>query len=99
MPSEVCAQTVIATEESIRVELLDGDRVGQRVAAAAAVLLREGDAHHAQLAELRDDLVREALLAVELLGHRRDLLLGEVAHGAADEVVVGGEVEVHGRRF
>ena len=80
-------------------ELLDCDRVGERVGARAAVLLRERDPHQPQLAELGHDLVREALLAVELLGRGGDLLLGEVAYGPADEVVVGGEVEVHGRRF
>ncbi len=44
---------------------------------------------------LRDDLVGEGLRAVELLGHRRDLALGELPHGAADQLVLGGEVEVH----
>jgi hypothetical protein len=76
-------------------ELLDGDRVGQRVAARAAVLLGERDAHEPELAELRDDLVREALLAIELLGHRRDLVAGEVADGLLDEAVVVGQVEEH----
>ena len=42
------------------------------------------------------DLVREALLAVELLGDRRDLLDGEVADGALDQAVLVGEVEQHG---
>ena len=32
---------------------------------------------------------------VERLGDRRDLALGEVADGAADQLVVGREVEVH----
>ena len=70
-------------------ELLDGERVGERVAAAAAVLLREGDPHQVERAELRDDLVRERLRAVELLGDGRDLALGEFAHGAPDQLVVG----------
>ncbi len=78
-------------------ELLHRERVGERVAAAAAVLLGEGDAHQAQRAELGDDLIGEGLRAVELLGDRRDLALGELAHGAADQLVVGGEVEVHRR--
>ena len=43
-------------------ELLDRDRVAEVVGAAAAVLLGVGDAHQAELAELLDDLVREALL-------------------------------------
>ena len=41
-------------------QLLDRERVGERVGAAAAVLLGERDAHQAQLAELAHDLVREA---------------------------------------
>ena len=76
-------------------ELLDRDRVGERVAARAAVLLGERDPHQPEVAELLHDLVREALLAVERLGDRRDLALGEVADGAADQLMVGREVEVH----
>src|SRR3712207_7813886 len=37
-------------------------------------LLGEGDAHEPELAELADDLVGEALLAVELLRDGRDLV-------------------------
>ena len=76
-------------------ELLDRDRVGQRIAPASAVLLRERDAHQPKIAELLDDRVRERLRAVELLRDRSDLLLGEVAHRAADQLVVVGEIEVH----
>ena len=42
-------------------QLLDRQRVGEGVGAAAAVLLREGDPHQPQLAHLGDDLVGEAL--------------------------------------
>ena len=42
-------------------QLLDRDRVGERVAAGAADLLGERDAHQPELAELGDDLVRERL--------------------------------------
>ncbi len=80
-------------------ELLDRERVGERVAARAAVLLRERDAHQVQLAQLAHDLVREGLRAVELLGDGGDLALGEFPDGAADQLVVWGEVEVHGRAF
>ena len=76
-------------------ELLDRDRVGQRVAAASAVLLRERDAHQPELPELLDDRVRERLRAVQLLRDRSHLPLGEVAHRAADQLVVVGEIEVH----
>ena len=76
-------------------QLLDGDRVRERVGPGAAVLLREGHAHQAELGELGDQLVREAVLAVELGGYRRDPLLGELADGRANELVLGREVEVH----
>ncbi len=76
-------------------ELLDRDRVGQRVAPAAAVLLRERDPHQPELAELLDDRVREGLRAVQLLRDGSHLPLGEVAHRAADQLVVVGEIEVH----
>ena len=89
----MCAHRVIAT-----LELLDRERVGERVAARAAVLLRERDPHQPELPELGDDLVGEALLAIQRLGHRRHLALGEVADGAADQLVVVGEVEVHVRQ-
>ena len=46
-----------------------------------------------------DQVVREAVLAVELLGDRRDLLLGEVADRAPDELLLFGEVEVHAVSF
>jgi hypothetical protein len=76
-------------------ELLDRDRVRERVAARSPDVLREWDPHQPELSELRDDLVRERLRAVELLRDRRHLALGELADGAADQLVVGREVEVH----
>ena len=76
-------------------ELLDGERVCSVSPPAAAVLLGERDPHQPELAHLGHDLVGEALLAVELLGHGRDLLLGEVADGLLEQPVVVGEVEVH----
>ena len=76
-------------------QLLDRDRVGERVGAAAAVLLGDGHAHQPELRQLRDEVVGKAVLPVELLGDRGDLLLGEVADRAADELLLLGEVEVH----
>ena len=78
-------------------ELLDHERVGERVGPAAAVLLGVGHAHQPELAELGDDLVGEALLLVELLGDRPDLVLREVAREALDRLLLVGQVEVHGR--
>ncbi len=51
-------------------------------------------------AELADEVVGEGLRAVELLGRGRDLAGGEVARGAADELVVGATGRSqHGRPF
>jgi hypothetical protein len=61
------------------------------------VLLGKGNAHQPQLAQPAHDLVRERLRAVELLGHRRDLLAGELAHRPLDQAVIVGQVEVHAR--
>ena len=70
-------------------QLLHREHIGKRVPAAAAVLLGERNPHQAQRAELGDDLIWKRLRAIELLGHRRHLALGELAHRAADQLVVG----------
>ena len=75
-------------------QLLDRDRVREGVGAGAAVLLRDRHPHHAELRELRDDLVREPLLAIELLGDRRDLLEGELPHRVSQQLVLVVEIEV-----
>ena len=75
-------------------ELLDCDRVRDGVAAGAAVLLGHRQAHQPQLAELGDELVREALLTVELLGDGSDLRLRELADRAADQLLLVRELEV-----
>ena len=76
-------------------QLLDRDRVGDRVSARAAPLLRNGQAHEPEPRQLLHELVGKAVLAVELLGDRRDALLGELANGAPDELVLVRELEVH----
>ena len=69
-------------------QLFDRDRVRHGVGAGAAVLLRDRDAHQPELGQLLHELVREALLAVELLGDRRNLRLAEVAHRAAQQLLL-----------
>ena len=54
-------------------ELLDGHAERGEVAAAAAVLLGEGQAEQAQLAHGQDGVDREGVVAVPGLGVRRDL--------------------------
>ena len=75
-------------------QLLDRDRVREGVCAGAAVLLGNRHAHHTELRELRDDLVREPALAIDLLGDRRDLLDGELPHRGSQQLVLVVEVEV-----
>ena len=54
-------------------DLLDRDRVGQRVEPGAALVLGDRDAEPAELADAPDDLGREAALALVLVDDRRDL--------------------------
>jgi hypothetical protein len=75
-------------------QLLDRDRVGDGVAARTAVLLRNRQAHQAELAELRYEVVGEARLAVQLFGDRRDLSLRELADGPADQLLLVAELEI-----
>ena len=76
-------------------QLLDGDRVEQRVATRTADFLGERDAHQPERGHLLDDLVREAVLAVDLLGDRADPRLREVAHHGAEILVLNGQIEIH----
>ena len=76
-------------------QLLDRECVRDRVASRTAVLLRDRQAHQPELRQLGDELVGEARLAVELLGDRRDPFERELAHRAADELLLLGEVEIH----
>jgi hypothetical protein len=79
-------------------ELLHRDRVRDCVCSSAAVLLWDRHAHEPELSKLPDELVWEAALAVQLLRHRRDPLLRELAHGGADELVLLVEIEVQRER-
>ena len=61
---------------------------------AAPVILRERDPHQAQLAQLRNELIGEALLAVQLPGDRRHLLARELAHHVAQQALLVAQLEV-----
>ena len=60
-------------------DLLDRDRVGERVHPGAAPALRDVDPEPAELADPAHDLDREAALALVLVDDRRDLGLHELA--------------------
>src|SRR4029450_10930402 len=76
-------------------DLLDRDRVRQRVQPGAALVLRVRDAEPAHLAEPPHDVGWKAALALMLIDDRRDLLDHEIADGGAQQRVLRGEVEVH----
>ena len=80
-------------------QLLDRDRIARPCRRRRRRTPRGWEPHQPELAELGDELVREAALAVELLGDGRDALPRERADGVADELLLGGEVEVHGARI
>ena len=78
-------------------DLLDRDAQAGEVAVRAAVLLGGGEPEQAELPHLAHDVDREVVLAVPLGGARRDLLLGEVADGTPELLVLRGQLEAHGR--
>ena len=85
---------MIATDESIRANSSTATAYASESPPAPPYSWGT-DPHQIERAETLDDLVGELLRAVELLGDRRDLLLGELAHGLAQQPVVVREVEMH----
>ena len=75
-------------------ELFDGDRVRERVGARAAVLLGDRHPHQPEVCEPVDEVIREPLLAIELLCDGRDLLGCKRTDRLPDELVLVAEVEV-----
>ena len=90
----VCTATVTPTPASAR-ELLEHEDVRHEVRTGSSVLLGDADAHEAQLRELREELVRETVLAVPGSCVRDDLRLGKLVRQRLDRTLVDGEVEVH----
>src|SRR4051812_1004045 len=73
-------------------ELLEDEDVAEEVGAGAADVLRDADAHEAELAELGEDVLGEAVLAVPLGRVRRDDLVGEPRGQRADLVLLVGQL-------
>ena len=69
-------------------QLLDRERVGERVTAPAADALRERDPHQVELAHLRDQFVWEGLRTVEFGGDRGHLAPSEIANGVAQKALL-----------
>ena len=78
-------------------DLLDGNRVGQGVQAGPTFILRDRDPKPAELADPPNDLARKAPLTLVLVDDRRDLPDHEVADRVAQQLVLGGEIQVHRR--
>lgn len=77
-------------------QFLGDERVGEVVAAGAAVLLGDGEAEEAQVAEFLHDGPVDALGAVPVGGVRGDLAVGERAGEAARGFLLLAELQVHG---
>ncbi len=78
-------------------ELLDAERVGERVSARAAVGLRDRHAEQTELRRLAQLGEGKPPVRVEFLGDRPDHALGESAHRVAEQPVLVREVEIHPR--
>ena len=79
-------------------QLLDRERVGERVARRRRRTPPGRDAHQPELAHLRDELVGEGLGRGRAPRRGRDLVAGEVADGVAEQALLVVEVEVHARQ-
>ncbi len=76
-------------------EFLDRDGVGERVQPGTALFLGKRDAEQAHLAQLGDDVGREAALRLVHVDVALDLAREEVTDRSAQEFVLWGEVKVH----
>ena len=76
-------------------QLFDSNRVKQRVATRATDRLWERNPHQTKRRHLLDDLVREAMLAIDFLCDRPDLRLGKVAHHGAKVLTFNRQIEIH----
>ena len=92
----LCTSRPIVTPAEPQLRELLGLRDAEPVVAAgAAVLLGVVRAEDAELAGALEDLVREELGLLPLVGVRRELLLGELADGLAELVVLLAERAGH----
>src|SRR5262245_40657419 len=67
-------------------DLLHGDAVLEIAEPRPAPFFLHRDAVHAELTELGPQITREGIAAVDLVGARRDAVVGEVAHAGAQHV-------------
>ena len=74
--------------------LLHGDAMGEVAEPCPAPLLLDRDAKQPELAELRPQLPRKAVGAVDLGRVGRDLVLGKGPHRVAQHVDIAAEAEI-----
>ena len=79
-------------------DLLDHDRVRHHVHPGAAVLGRHGHAGEAELARRAEEVLRELARLVDDGGPRPHDLFGEGADRVPEELLLLGELQIHGRR-
>ena len=75
-------------------EFLDRERVRDVAGARAAELLRNEDAHHSSLRELRIELSRKRAVAVPLRDERRDLAARDVPGQIRNVALLGRQFEL-----
>ncbi len=74
--------------------LLHRDDVGEVAHAGSAVILRDGQPEKSEAAELRPEIARKDVAAVDLAGARRDALIGEAAHLVAHRIDGFSQTEI-----
>src|SRR5690606_14747302 len=75
-------------------DFFHGHHVGQVAHIGAAVFFTHGNAKYTQFTELTPEVHGELITGIDLRRARCDFRLGELAHGVAQHVNVGTEVEV-----
>lgn len=76
-------------------QFLHDERIGQRIETRPAERFRHADAEETELGHFVVKRGREALLAVQLLGHRPDHFVGERARHLAHLLLRFGEIHPH----
>ena len=94
--SPTLTETIPRTDESALPELLDDERVGDGVEAAAAVPLVPAGAEEADVGELRHERAVDLLGAVPVPRVRDDLARRELAGRLADQLLLLRQLEVQG---
>src|SRR5262249_25452097 len=75
-------------------DFLHRHAMGEIAEAGAAVLLLDGDAVQAERTHLRPQIAREGVALVDLIGARRNLVIGKAARGLAQHVDVLAKPEI-----